>query len=224
MAISRFFHVAFALLLPLTAEAADIQGKIVGISDGDTVTVLTAEHRQVKVRLAEIDTPEKAQPYGSRAKQALSAMVFGQQVKVQVFDTDRYGRTVGKLWLDKVDVNRRMVTEGHAWVYRQYLSDKSLLDDEARARAARLGLWALPEAQRIPPWEWRHAGRQQPSEGRKVSTVPLSIAETQSVVCGAKQYCREMSVCTEARFYLNQCGLTRLDGDGDGIPCETLCR
>ena len=111
--------------------AADYTGKVVGISDGDTLTLLVpdgASYRQVKVRLGEIDTPESRQPYGERAKQALSDLAFGQQARVVVQDTDRYGRTVGRVYVGGTDVNAEMVKRGAAWAYRQcvtrcYISD-----------------------------------------------------------------------------------------------------
>jgi endonuclease YncB( thermonuclease family) len=105
--------------------------------------------------LAEIDTPERGQPWATRSKQALSDKVFRKQVDVRIVDTDRYGRTVGHVWLGDRHVNREMVREGHAWVYRQYMRDETLLEDEAHAREAEIGLWSLPESQHLPPWDWR---------------------------------------------------------------------
>jgi micrococcal nuclease len=104
---------ALLLVLPLSAEAETLTGKVVGVTDGDTITVLVAE-RSVKVRLAEIDTPERGQPWAKRAKQALSDMVFGHEVEIRVVTVDRYGRTVGHVWLADRHINREMVSEGHA--------------------------------------------------------------------------------------------------------------
>lgn len=148
---------AMALLFSMPAAAATIDCKVVAISDGDTLTCLTAERAQIKVRLAEIDTPEKAQPYGQKSKAALSALVFGKQVTLATQAKDRYGRTVANVSAGGQDANREMVRLGAAWVYRQYNKDKSLLAVEAEAKASRRGLWALPEADRMPPWEWRKA-------------------------------------------------------------------
>lgn len=141
-------------LLPAIA-LADIQCKAVGITDGDTLTCVTAEKAQIKVRLAEIDTPEKKQPYGEKAKQALAGMVHGKQVTLAVQAKDRYGRTVARVHQGNLDVNLEMVSQGAAWVYRKYSEDRTMLVVEAEARQARRGLWALPEAQRLEPWEWR---------------------------------------------------------------------
>jgi len=199
-----------------TATAEGLTGKVVGVTDGDTLTVLV-DRQPIQVRLAEIDTPERGQPWANRAKQALSDKVFGQVVELQVVDTDRYGRTVAKVYRDGRDMNREMVREGHAWVYRKYLRDRSLLEDERQAREAEAGLWALPEAQRVPPWEWRHGGLTRQLQPSRVEPAPGG-----GFTCGAKRYCREMASCEEARFYLERCGLRRLDGDGDGVPCESL--
>lgn len=146
---------AVALAGSLAALAGEtLSGKIVDITDGDTITVLVDMH-EVKIRLAEIDTPERGQPWANRAKQALSDKVFGKQVEIEVVGTDRYGRTVGHVHMGDRDINREMVREGHAWVYRKYMQDPTLLDDESSARQGRLGLWSLPESKRIAPWEWR---------------------------------------------------------------------
>ena len=173
---------------------------------------------QTRLRLTEIDTPERAQPWGTRARQALADKVFRHQVRVLPEGKDRYDRMLGKIYLDGRDINREMVREGHAWAYRQYLNDQSLLEDERRARNAGTGLWSLPPAQHVPPWAWRR--------GERGSNTPAlaSSAQTTSFTCGRKTYCREMSSCAEARFYLQRCGLTRIDGDGDGVPCENICR
>ena len=173
---------------------------------------------QTRLRLTEIDTPERAQPWGTRARQALADKVFRHQVRVLPEGKDRYDRMLGKIYLDGRDINREMVREGHAWAYRQYLNDQSLLEDERRARNAGTGLWSLPLAQHVPPWEWRR--------GERRSNMPAlaSAPQTASFTCGQKTYCREMSSCAEARFYLQRCGLTRIDGDGDGVPCENICR
>jgi endonuclease YncB( thermonuclease family) len=191
------------------AEPRALNGRVVGITDGDTLTLLV-DRRQVRVRLAQIDAPESDQPYGKKAKAALSALAFGRQAHVEVVDIDRYGRTVGEVFVDGIDVNREMVREGHAWAYTKYSHTTEIIELEDGARAAKQGLWALPENQREPPWLWRHALRApRPKPG------PLA--------CGTRIYCSEMANCEEARFYFEQCGVQSLDGDGDGVPCESLC-
>jgi len=141
-----------SLLFAVHAASEQLVGKVVSVADGDTLTVLV-NVQQFKIRLAEIDTPERRQPWVNRAKQALANKVFGEAVRVEVVTTDRYGRAVGRMYLGNRDTNRELVAEGHAWVYRKYNQDKSLLDDEQVARDAGLGLWSQPNP--VPPWEWR---------------------------------------------------------------------
>jgi endonuclease YncB( thermonuclease family) len=123
------------------AYAQTYQGKVIGVSDGDTLIVLTPEKQQIKVHLAEIDTLEKSQAYGQRLKQSLSDLVFGKQVRVEQQDRDRYGRVVGKVYVGSLDVNTARVRQGMEWVYRQYNRDKSLLALEQEAKNAKRRLW-----------------------------------------------------------------------------------
>lgn len=156
---SYFFLFLLLAATSLQSGAETLTGRVVGVTDGDTLTLLQ-NRQQTRIRLAEIDTPEKKQPYGQKAKQALSDLVFGQTVDVIVVDTDRYGRTIGKVLVDGLDVNRQLVRDGMAWVYRRYNRDPTLLQVEADARAARRGLWSLSTTDRVPPWEWRKTERQ----------------------------------------------------------------
>ena len=157
-------------MLPALA-ATELTGQVVGISDGDTLTLLTPDRRQTKVRLAEIDTPERRQPYGSRARETLADLAFQRQVRVVVEDSDRYGRTVGHVYAGDRNVNAEMVRRGAAWVYDRYNRDPKLPVLEAEARAARRGLWSLPEAERMPPWEWRRRARAE-REGEPALSSP----------------------------------------------------
>jgi endonuclease YncB( thermonuclease family) len=130
--------VLLALLhLPPALAASELSGEVVGVTDGDTLTLLTPDHHQTRVRLADIDTPERGQPYGGRAREALGALAFRRQVRVVVEDTDRYGRSVGRVYAGAADVNAEMVRRGAAWVYPQYNRDPALPGLEAEARAAR---------------------------------------------------------------------------------------
>jgi len=134
-------------------------GRAVGITDGDTFKLLIDNH-QYKIRLAEIDTPEKGQPYGTKAKQALSSLIFNKAVQVNVLTVDRYGRSVGRIFVNGIDVNASLVSQGAAWVYRKYVTDESLFEIEDAAKREEMGLWSLPEADREPPWEWRKSKRE----------------------------------------------------------------
>jgi endonuclease YncB( thermonuclease family) len=211
------------LIIALPVSAGPVyDGKVVGVSDGDTLIVLTPEKQQIKVRLAEIDAPEKSQAYGQRSKQSLSDLVFGKQVRVEQQDRDRYGRVVGKVYVGSLDVNAEQVKRGMAWVYRKYAHDQALFALEQEAKNNKRGLWADPHA--IPPWEYRHGGKIGSSAESKSTQTPVKATAGGARQCGAKRYCNQMASCEEARFYLTQCGLTRLDRDGDGVPCESLCR
>ena len=144
----------FVLAFP--ACGSDQSARVIGISDGDTITVLTAEKKLVKIRLWGIDTPETGQDFGSRAKQAASELAFGKTVKILPRDTNRYGRTVAEVILpDGRSMNREMVKQGQAWWYQKYApADAELARLEALARAAQIGLWSQPNP--VAPWNWRH--------------------------------------------------------------------
>lgn len=147
-------------LLPQLLCAAVLTGQVVGISDGDTLKVLDANHQVHTIRLMGIDAPEKAQPFGQRAKQFLSALVFQQQVQVEWHKQDRYGRIVGQVRTPAgVDVCLEQLQRGMAWHYKQFSKEQSPSDRiayaqaEDTARAQRLGLWQEPSP--TPPWLWR---------------------------------------------------------------------
>jgi endonuclease YncB( thermonuclease family) len=152
------------LLTAANVQAGTLAGRVVGVTDGDTITVLDSSNRQYKIRFAGIDAPEKNQPFGQRAKEHLSELVFNRQVIVETEKEDRYGRTVGKVLVSGRDTNLAMVVAGYAWHYKKYQAEQSpddrLLYDSAEqeARAARRGLWEDPDP--IPPSEWR-AGKKQ---------------------------------------------------------------
>ena len=128
---------------------------MVKVTDGDTLTILTPKRDQIRVRLAEIDTTERCQPYGRKAQEALSKLVWEKDIAVRVIDEDRYGRTVGRIFVETIDGSAEMVAQGAAWVYRKCATDPGLLVLESEARRARRGLWSLSEAEQMPPWEWR---------------------------------------------------------------------
>ena len=148
------------LALACTANAETITGLVVGVSDGDTITVLDDNKVQHKIRLAGIDAPEKKQAFGNRSKESLSALAFDKTVNVETDKQDRYGRQVGKVLVNGQDVNLVQVERGMAWFYRQYQREQSPNDRrlyeaaEDAARADKRGLWR--DADPMPPWEFRH--------------------------------------------------------------------
>lgn len=217
-------------------RAITLRGRVVGVTDGDTITVLDDDNQQHTIRLAEIDAPERGQPWGNRSREVLSALVFNKTVSVQQTDTDRYDRIVARVFVDGEDVNRAMVEQGAAWAYRQYLTDETLIEIEAEARRSRVGVWSMNEAQTVAPWLWRRGERVGVAGEASSQAQPRTLMAPQSRApavsegqadgafsCSGKRYCREMSSCAEAHFYLERCGVASLDGNSDGEPCEVLC-
>ena len=148
---------ALGLLISAAATAAPRTCLVVGVSDGDTLTARCGDagaYEQVKVRIAAIDAPESAQPFGQRSKQALSDLCFRKQADIVQRDIDRYGRVVADVSCAGLDVGVRQVVSGMAWVYARYAKNHPhLLGLEGMARVQRAGLWRDPAA--VPPWEWR---------------------------------------------------------------------
>ncbi len=156
MRLKRILPVLLLILLPSVVFA--FTGKVVSVADGDTVTVLTKDKAQVKIRLYGIDCPEKAQDFGTKAKQFTADMVFGKMVDVEPVDQDRYGRTVGLLTVDGMNVNEAILKAGYAWVYNQYCRKAFCSDWQAiqdAVQKARIGLWSHPDP--IPPWHTAEA-------------------------------------------------------------------
>jgi len=149
------------LLLANTSIADTLTGRVVGVADGDTVTVLDATNTQFKIRLMGIDAPEKKMAFGQKSKEHLSDLVFNKQVSVEYSKQDKYGRTVGQIFVGGIDANLQQVKAGLAWHYKQYQKEQSVNDRtayaeaEEQARSAGFGLWAAPAP--VPPWNWRHS-------------------------------------------------------------------
>lgn len=147
-----------AVLLAFTGFAhADFSGQVVAILDGDTVDVLV-DQRPVRVRLAQIDAPEKRQAFGTRSRQMLAGLVFQKTVRVADAGHDRYGRVIGTVYVGESNVNAQMVHAGMAWVYRRYAKDRALKELEDQAKANRVGLWTDPDP--IAPWDYRREKRE----------------------------------------------------------------
>jgi micrococcal nuclease len=150
------FCLAIILLFSfVTAPSlAEVTGPVVSVLDGDTIEVLHNTYAE-RIRLSGIDCPEKGQAFGNRAKQAASALVFGNEVTLQTYGKDKYGRTIADVLLrDGTNVNHELVKEGWCWWYRKYAPGDAVQEGlEKEAREVRIGLWADPHP--IPPWEWR---------------------------------------------------------------------
>ena len=131
-----------------------ITGKVVAITDGDTFKLLIQDSIVHRIRIANIDSPERKQPFSTKAKQFTSNAIFGKTVNVEVLSTDRYGRLIGiVIYNDSLNLNLELVKNGLAWHYIKYSNDSLLQKLENEARRNKIGLWQDVNA--IPPWEWR---------------------------------------------------------------------
>ena len=155
---AAFFLALSAVLVGNSVADERITGHVVGITDGDTITVFTVDRGAIKVRLASIDTPEKQQDFGTRAREAISALCFHKEAEIMANGRDRDGRTVGIVSCDGIDAGEELVRQGLAWVFPRYAPKNSpLYRIEHQAREETRGLWADPSP--IPPWEWRRQKR-----------------------------------------------------------------
>jgi micrococcal nuclease len=179
----RSLWIILSIVMSTTAFAGEFTGKVVGVADGDTITVLRVDgdtKTPTKVRLAGIDTPEKAQAYGTKAKQALSSQIHGETVKVVFTEKDRYGRTIGDVYWGKHWINYEMVASGWAWHYKQYSRDKRLADAEVAAGTIQ------QDSSACPPLEESGADRD-------------TAEATQPTSCGAcKPWVRKHSCARDA--------------------------
>jgi micrococcal nuclease len=131
--------------------------RVVKIADGDTLTALSTSNEQIKCRLYGIDAPEKKQAFGQASKLSLAQLSFGRSAQIEIVGRDRYGRSICRIAVAGVDVNKEQIVRGMAWMYRQYAKDRAYSDAETTAQARRIGIWR--EAQPVPPWTFRKAGR-----------------------------------------------------------------
>jgi micrococcal nuclease len=144
----------FIFFLCVQIYAQTLTGKVIGVKDGDTVVVIDAAKIQTTLRLAEVDCPEKAQAFGTKAKQFTSDAVYLKEVKYTVTDTDRYGRSIAKIYYDDNKyLSAEIIKNGFGWQYKQYSTSKLLADLEQEARKNKRGLWIDPYP--IYPYDFR---------------------------------------------------------------------
>ena len=212
--MKNFCILIFVMLLGVSgwAHGAEFTAKVIAVLDGDTVLVMRGA-APVKLRLAEIDAPEKAQPYGGASQQSLADMVMGKNLRVARRAVDNYGRIVATVSIDELNVNHEQVRRGMAWETSRFHSNKELVALQREAQQAKRGLWA--ETGAIEPAQWR---KQHPTSD-KTHPAPNPALNP---ACDKKR-CAEMSSCEEAKHYLALCGIKTLDADNDGLPCEILC-
>ncbi len=151
------------LSIAFTASAETIAGRVVGVTDGDTITVLDENKAQHKIQLSGIDAPEKKQPFGNRSKESLSELVFDKKVNVETSKRDRYRRQIGKVLVNGLDINLIQLERGMAWFYRRYQQDLAPNDRklyeaaEDAAKVNKRGLWQGPDS--VAPWDYRQPKR-----------------------------------------------------------------
>lgn len=213
------FLLAFLLfslqILPLAqAQTREISCKVVGISDGDTLTCLQ-DRKPLKVRLLHIDAPESGQPDGKNAKQALAALAFKKQVQLHATGYDKYGRLLAEVYEGSQNINLTLVQQGWAWAYVQ---TKPLYKEaELIAKNKRIGLWQNPYP--VSPSEWRKLKRTNVEQQAQTITDNSTLA-----ACKAKLSCAKFQDFNAAYRYFKQCNAQYMDGNGDGIPCNRLYR
>ena len=164
------FLLLLLLAVSIDVSAYELVGKIVYVTDGDTVTMLDDAKEQRKIRLYGIDAPERKQPYGAKATDLLAGMVKGKTIRAVCANADRYGRDVCTLYDGATDVNAEMVRQGGAWVYRKYYGKGGAyyaLEDEARKTGR--GLWLTSEYQAVEPWEWRKQQKEKRKKAKEAA-------------------------------------------------------
>jgi len=156
--LSLLFNLPILLLALVACENFNFSethdGKVVKVLDGDSLNIIQ-QGKVVRIRLAEIDAPEHGQPFWKQSQQALEGYVSGKNVSVEEFDSDQYGRIVGHVYLNDMWVNGKLVQQGYAYVYDRYAVSKKLYQYQAQAEKNKVGIWKLPESQRVRPWDWR---------------------------------------------------------------------
>lgn len=200
---------AAILLASGVVHAHEFDASVIAVMDGDTVMVLH-EGKKIKIRLANIDAPELAQPFGKESRLSLVELILKKQVHINSRAVDTYGRMIAELSVSGVNVNAEMVRGGLAWEYSHFHRDKKYFALQTVAQQTHRGLWGKSE-QPVQPEQWR---KLHPITTR---AKPLNPA------CGKKHRCAQIHSCDEAKFYFLQCGVKSLDANMNGVPCERLC-
>jgi micrococcal nuclease len=224
--------VLIAATLPLCA--ATVQGKVVKVFDGDSLLFQPAGGgKPLEVRLKDIDAPEICQPGGPEARSYLQEVVADKAARLETGPADTYGRVLAVLTVDEMNINQRLVAEGHAWSIRTKWNQGPFVAQEKMATALKRGLHGNPGA--IQPAEWRRS--RGPCAGEAASSpapsstapaarpvrspaAPIAAPAATNYRCDGRLYCSQMTSCTEARWFLANCPGVKMDGNRDGEPCE----
>ena len=230
--IILFGFVALNFFVSVYDDSCKLRGIVIKVKDGDSIIVIDHFKKQHEIRLAGVDAPEYRQPFSKKSKIYLSKLIMKKQVCVNWYKVDIYNRKVGKVLLNKADVNLKLIDKGLAWHYKRFQKEqtkedrKKYAESEIDARLATIGIWSRPDY--IAPWKWRKGARPRKISRQEKRRIIDAKRRNKSLNkgdfnCGTKRFCGEMRSCSEARFYLTECGLRRLDGDHDSIPCESIC-
>ena len=232
--------IAMTVSLSLHAAAPrSVQGMVSKVTDGDSLWLTPAGQGAIEVRLRDIDAPESCQTWGDEARRALTELALNKVATLQISGRDAYGRTVGMLMIEDLNVGRFLVENGHAWSVRTRWDQGPLVKQEKMARALTRGLHAMPGA--VQPQEFRRshgpcaageaamapARRPAPAQAGPLSVVataaaPAVVAAAQAGSrCDGRTRCSQMTSCEEAKFFLAHCPNVKMDGGRhNGIPCE----
>ena len=210
-----------------TAAAEEYNAKVIVVIDGDTLVVLH-NNAKVKIRLANIDAPEKDQPFGMDARQVMVEMADKKMAHIDSKAVDKYGRSIALVTVGGLNVNEEMVKRGMAWDYSHYKPGRVYMALQSEAQQARRGLWSQHNP--IAPWVWRKTHPPVRSSGPTKATKESKPSKHHSRIgvfidsgCGHKRHCSQMSSCEEAYFYFDHCGVKSLAKAKDGVPCKQLC-
>ena len=201
---------------------------VIKVIDGDTITV-NIDGKIETIRLIGIDSPESVDPrkpvqcFGKEASDKAREVLMGKRITIELDptqgDKDKYKRLLRFVFLeDGTNFNKLMIEEGYAHEYTYnvpYEYQDEFKVAELNAREEKRGLWADNACS---------SSNQEPRESQEPTPTINNAANDGGFSCAGKTTCGQMTSCEEATFYLNNCGLARLDGDKDGVPCETLCR
>jgi len=218
-----------------------VQGVVTTVTDGDSLWLAAPGQRDIEVRLRDIDAPEICQVWGEEARRALEEMVLGRTVVLRISGRDPYGRTLGQVLADDIDVGVKMVEEGHAWSVRTKWDRGPLVGQERMARALRRGLHGLPSP--VMPRDFRQGHGPCLPAGAADRTTPTAAPATPAAAaappprptrptrgeappaaafrCDGRTRCSQMRSCAEAQYFLARCPGVQMDGDNDGVPCES---
>ena len=218
-----FFSLFFCIALPAQADTFD--ANVLTVMDGDTVFVKTGPFK-AKLRLVNIDAPEKDQSFGPQSRESLQSLIGGKVIQVESKAVDKFGRTIALIRVEGLNVNEEQVRRGMAWAYSRSREGLNYVKLQSEAQHAKRGLWH--EANPQPPSQWRklHPSEPTATQQKPVFNVKPPAQKPEklgSLACGKKSYCSQMATCDEAHFYLTVWGGQRLDPNKDGVPCESLC-